>query len=449
MMEKNTILERLTDAATGTGENQVELVCIENRTALSRFAENVIHQNMEQADHEVMARVSLGDRVGLAVGNSIESSAIKSLIENAEEIAANQDPDPDFPGFVASSAATSTPGAYFDTTAGFLPDERAVAIKMAVDECSKAGLSAAGLYKTETRATTVVNSLGTAQYFAETAAEFSLTASDDDAAASGWAVGYHRDTGKLDMAALIATAVKKAVASRNPQPHPAGEYTVILEPAAVGQLLLFLGFLGFGGRSFATGGSFMARQMGQPITGENITIVEDPFTTEMAGMPFDYEGVAKKRVVLIEKGVARGVVFDRRNAKKAGVESTGHALPPDNSFGPYPKNMAIDPGDVPFDELISSTDEGILITHFWYLNYLNPRRVQMTGTTLDGTFLIKGGKIDQPITNMRATPALLEMFARAEAVARERVVYPQFNSVMLVPGMKINGFSLSEDTKEG
>ena len=449
MIEKDTILKRLTDAASGGAGRQVELVCLENRTALSRFAENVIHQNIEQADHRIMARVSLGDRVGLAVGNDIEPAAIKSAIESATEIAENRNPDPDFPGFIASPTATSTPGAFINRTADFSPAQRAAAIKTAVEACSRAGLSASGLFKTETKATTVINSWGTAQYFAETVAEFSLTASDDAASSSGWTAGYHHDAGELNLAKLIATAVTKAITSRNPQPWPPGDYTVILEPAAVGQLLLFLGFLGFGGSSFAAGRSFMARKIGEQITGDNITITEDPFAPEMAGMPFDYEGVPKKRVVLIENGIAKGVVFDRRNAKKAGMESTGHALPPDNSFGPYPKNTAISPGNVPFEELISSTDEGILITHFWYLNYLNPRRVQMTGTTLDGTFLIKDGKIDRPITNMRATPALLEMFANVEAIARERVVYPQFNSLMLVPGMKVKGFPLSEDTEEG
>jgi predicted Zn-dependent protease len=104
---------------------------------------------------------------------------------------------------------------------------------------------------------------------------------------------------------------------------------------------------------------------------------------------------------------------------------------------------------MPPDALISSTANGVLITHFWYMNYLNPRRTQVTATTLDGTFAIKDGKLDHPITNMRATPPLLEMFANVEAIASERVVYPQFNSVMLVPGMKINNFSLSEDTENG
>jgi len=225
MIEKDTILKRLTDAASSGAGRQVELVCLENRTALSRFAENVIHQNIEQADHRVMARVSLGDRIGLAVGNNIEPAAIESAIESATEIAENRDLDPDFPGFIASPATTSTPGAFINRTADFSPAERAAAIKTAVEACSRAGLSASGLFKTETKATTVINSLGTAQYFAETIAEFSLTASDDDAAASGWTVGYHRDARQIDLVKLIKTAVDKAVASRNPQPHPAGDYT--------------------------------------------------------------------------------------------------------------------------------------------------------------------------------------------------------------------------------
>jgi len=449
MIEREVILQRLKDAAVSTESKHIELVYIETRTALSRFAENVIHQNIEQADHEVMARVSFGDRVGLAIGNNIEPEAIKATIRDATEIAENQDPDPDFPGLVKSPQVDDVAKAYYGGTAEFPADSRATAIKSAVDSCKKEGLSAAGLFKTGSKVSAVVNSLGTVAYFAETVAEFSLTASDDAASASGAAVAYNRDANKLDLFQLVETAVRKAVLSRNPQPHPAGEYNVILEPAAVGQLLLFMGFLGFSGKSFAGGRGFMAGKIGEKITGEQITIIEDPFAEEMAGMPFDYEGVPKKRVVLIENGVARAVVFNRRYAKKVGVESTGHALPPDNAYGPYPKNMALAPGTVPFEELVSSTDEGILITNFWYLNFLNPRRVQVTGTTRDGTFLIKKGKIDRPIQNMRATPAILESFANVEAIAKERIVYPQFASVMLVPGMKLQGFPLSEDTEEG
>ncbi len=448
MFARDDILERLTAALPSDESRQAELVCLEERTALTRFAENIIHQNIEQADHELMARVVTGGRVGLAVGNSLEPQAIKALIDQAAAIARNQEPDALFPGFVKSPSVPQPDGAFYEHTDTLEPAARADAVQSAVTECTAKKLSATGLYKTETKAATVVNTAGTTQHFRETEAEFSLTASDDAEDASGWAISYARDTSRLDTVGIIATAVEKAVRSRNPQPLDPGEYTVILEPAAVGQLLLFLGFLGFGGKGFATKRSFMARQMGEQITGENITITENPFAPEMVGMPFGYEGVPKQTVPLITNGVATGVVFDRRWASMAGKESTGHALPPNNSFGPYPKNMEIAAGDSSREEMIASTANGVLITHFWYLNYLNPRRVQMTGTTLDGTFMIRDGKISHPITNMRATPALLEMFGRVESISKERIVYPQFNSVMLVPAMKIPQFSLSRDIEE-
>ncbi len=448
MFARDEILERLTAALPTDESRQVELVCIESRTALTRFAENTIHQNIEQADHELLARVALDNRVGLAVGNRLEPTTITNLIEQATEIARNQEPDESFPGLVASTTIRQPDSAFYQQTDTLTPEDRAEVVAAAVAACQVENVSAAGLYKSETQATTVVNTAGTVQHFIGTQAEFSVTASDDAHDASGWAVAYDRDVAELETGTTISTAVNKAVRARNPQPLAPGEYTVILEPSAVGQLLLFLGFLGFGGKGFATKRSFMARQMGEQITGENITITENPFAPEMVGMPFDYEGVPKQRVPLITNGVAAGVVFDRRWAATVGKESTGHALPPNNSFGPYPKNMEIAPGESSIDDMIATTENGVLITHFWYLNYLNPRRVQMTGTTLDGTFAIRDGKLDHPVTDMRATPALLEMFSRVKAISRERVVYPQFNSVMLVPAMKIADFPLSEDVEE-
>ena len=165
----------------------------------------------------------------------------------------------------------------------------------------------------------------------------------------------------------------------------------------------------------------------------------------LSGIPFDYEGVPKQKVVLIENGVARGVVHDRRSASMANSETTGHALPPDNARGPYPKNLTLAPGDVSIDEMIASTDRGILITHFWYVNYLNPMRAQVTATTRDGTFLIENGKVANPVRNMRVTPAILESFARADQISKERALYPQYSVVMYVPAMKIAAMPFAED----
>ena len=186
-------------------------------------------------------------------------------------------------------------------------------------------------------------------------------------------------------------------------------------------------------------------RIGEKVTGENITVIEDPFLSEFRGVPFDYEGVPKKKVVLIKKGVAKGVVHDRRSAAMAGTKSTGHALPPDNARGPYPKNLTLLPGNTSFDEMIASTSRGILITHFWYVNYLNPMRAQVTASTRDGTFLIENGQISKPVQNLRATPAILESLAQVEQIGRERVLYPQYSVVMSVPALKVTSMPFAED----
>jgi predicted Zn-dependent protease len=185
----------------------------------------------------------------------------------------------------------------------------------------------------------------------------------------------------------------------------------------------------------------MAGNIGQKITGDNITIVEDPYDPVMNAMPFDYEGVVKKRVPLIENGVAQGVVYNSYYANKAGVESTGHALLPNNTFGPYPKNMVMAGGDSNIDEMIASTDKGILITHFWYINYLNPMKTMVTGTTRDGTFLIENGKIKSAVQNMRIGQSILEAFSNATMISKERKLCPQYGVVMYVPAMKIEEFA--------
>ena len=168
-----------------------------------------------------------------------------------------------------------------------------------------------------------------------------VTGSKDN---SGWSIGYDRDVRKINVDTLAATAIDKAQRSADATPMESGQYAVILEPAAVGQLLLFFAFMGFGGKTMFEKRSFMSGKIGEKICGENITITEDPFNPEMLGIPFDCEGVPRKRVPIIEKGIARGAVYNSYYAHLAGVESTGHALPPNNSFGPYPKHMVIDAG---------------------------------------------------------------------------------------------------------
>jgi predicted Zn-dependent protease len=438
-MEKEKVFEILKKGLAYSEADQTELVFMEEDFALTRFAENVIHQNMARADHTLMARVVFGRKVGVVVTNSIKDEDIKKAIKDAEEIANNQQEDPDFVSLPVSSLALEVKS-YFSKTSEYSPSERAKGVENAVRRCKSQSTSGTGAFQTETDVTCVVNSLGTRQYFQETKAQFSLTASSGDTA-SGWAQGYDQDVKKIDIENIAQTAVFKAILSSNLIELPPGKYTVILEEAAVASLLLFLGFLGFGAKTFTQGRSFMAGKIGEKITGDNITIVEDPNHPVMNGMPFDYEGVVKKKVPLIENGIAKGVVYNSYYANKAGVESTGHALPPNNTFGPYPKNMVMSPGNSNLEEMIASTEKGILITHFWYINYMNPMKTMVTGTTRDGTFLIEDGKIKSAVKNMRIGQSILEAFSNVEMMSKDRKLCPQYGVVMYVPAMKIRDFT--------
>ncbi|MGB8658117.1 MAG: TldD/PmbA family protein [Candidatus Zixiibacteriota bacterium] len=439
MTERVKLFEILNKGLESSPADQTELVFTGENFSLTRFAENVIHQNISRSDHTVMARAVLGKKIGVAVTNRTDDASVKQVVKTAAEIAGFQKEDPDFVSLPSSSQAPEVKG-FFKKTSEYSPADRAKGVEKAVKECEAQKTAGTGAFQTEADVTAVVNSLGTKQFFNETKTQFSITASLSDTA-SGWAQGYGQDVSRIDIDEIARKATGKAILSQNPTELPPGDYTVILEEAAVASLLLFLGFLGFGAKTFTQGRSFMAGKIGEKVTGDNITIVEDPFDPVMNAMPFDYEGVTKKRVPLIENGLAKGVVYNSYYAKKAGVESTGHALPPNNTFGPYPKNMVMLPGNSSLDEMIASTEKGILITHFWYINYMNPMRTQVTGTTRDGTFLIENGKMKSAVKNMRIGQSILEAFSNAEMISRDRQLCPQFGVVMYVPSMKIKDFT--------
>jgi len=433
-------------AITRSPGDATELVYIENREATARFAENIIHQNMDSTDARVIVRLVKDGRIAVSSTNDLTDPGLDRLLADAAQIASLLEPDTSFPE-LASPASTQTVAAFHDSTANSSPESRAEAIAAIAKQAKSNGLDASGLYQTEAVSIAVVNSNGVRQWHSETRGEFSVSTSDDPTLGQGWSTGAERDINKIDAVRLGGIAIDKAVRSRNPEAIPAGDYTVILEPAAVGQMLLFLGFLAFSGKSFAQGGGVLSGKIGEKVTGGNITISDDPYLPDYPGMPFDYEGTPKQRVVLIENGIARGVVHDRRSAIMATTESTGHALPPDNARGPYPKNLVMNAGSSSLEEMIASTERGILITHFWYLNYLNPMNAQLTGSTRDGTFLIENGKLTKPLKNMRATPAVLEVLSRVEMISKERLVYPQYSAAMFVPALKIAGFPFVEDAE--
>jgi predicted Zn-dependent protease len=258
-----------------------------------------------------------------------------------------------------------------------------------------------------------------------------------------------RDVRELDTAALGRKATEKAERSAHPVAVPAGKYTVVLEENAVAELVAFLGWVGFGAQSYQEGQSFLHGRLGQPVTGERITIVDDPFDPRTMGLPFDFEGVPKRRVPLIERGVAKGLVYDTLTARKDGVTSTGHALPPPNPEGPLPYDLVLATGEHTVDELVAATERGILVTRFWYNRVVDPRQTVITGMTRDGTFLIEKGRVTRGVRNLRYNESVIDVLARAERIGRtaQPTVFDYTKNCVVAPALQVRDFSFTGVTE--
>ena len=438
-MQRRKVIKLLEKCLKSSLADQTELILMAEDLNLSRFAENTIHQNIAQSDHNVFARAVSGKKIGVSSTNRLEEKEIEKSIKQAIQIAQIQKEDD---GFVSLPSPSKPKKPDFpDRTSPLLSAyDKAVKIEEIVRKCREKGLSSAGAFQNKKETLAVVNSLGIRKFFKRTSAHISLTVNDKEQN-SGWAQDFSWDESSLDIENVARTAIEKALLSASPISLPPGQYTVILEEAAVASLVLFLAFLGFGAKGLIEKRSFMTGKVGEKITGEGITIIEDPYFSENQGIPFDYEGVDKKRVILVENGVAQGVVYDSYYANLAGVQSTGHALPPGNDFGPYPQNLVMNGGNSTQEEMIASTRKGILITRFWYINYMNPAKTMVTGTTRDGTFLIENGKIESAVKNMRIGQSILEAFSNVAMITGQRKLCPQYGVSLLVPAMKIANFN--------
>jgi len=433
------ILDIFDESLKNSAADQTELICENEELYLTRFAENKVNGNIGRKDHTIWCRAVVGKKIGIAKTNVLSKEAVADLINKAVEICSQQHDDPQFSSLVKSTMADGKSG-FVKTTADYTALDRARAIKTIIDIAGQDGLETAGIFQTMQTQLTVANSLGTRQQGSVTESRLSITLSDNSGRA-GFAQAQTRDVGEINFEDIARRAVQKAARPTEPIRLEPGAYTVILDPEAVADFLLFLGFLGFGGKGMVSGRSFMADKIDQKIMGENITITEDPFHPVMKYIPFDYEGVPRRNIALVENGVAKGVVYDSYYATLNNTESTGNALPPDNNFGPYPKAMVMEPGMQTLDDIISLTEKAIYITHFWYLNFINPMRTLVTGTTRDGTFLVENGKITSPVADMRINQSMLEAFNNAEILSSERRLVYKYGVLMYVPAMKITNFN--------
>ena len=448
MIGKEKILETLNSVLKKSEADQSEALYIGGESGLTRYANSYIHQNVSEHNSKVVFRVALGKKIGVCSTNSFKKEELLKTLSSAQQIASHQKENPDFPGIPDKQKYLKLK-TYFKKTADFSPIQRAEIVKNICDEATRQKLTVAGSFSTGQSEIAILNSHGLSAYQPLTSASINLVAMSDDS--SGYAEGMNRDVSLIDFEEITRTAIQKCLDSKKPKGIEPGEYDVILEPTAVGNLLEWLCTIGLGAKQHQEGTGFLCGKMGKKITSESFTLSDDGTDESGVPFPFDFEGMPKKKVIFIEKGVAKGLVYDSQTAYKDKVKSTGHSLPPPATEGPIPLNLFVRAGDSSLKKMIESLEKGLLVTRFHYINgYLDTKNALMTGMTRDGTFWIENGKIKYGVKNLRFTESMLRAFSNISILSRQRkIAVPWWGDIgaIVTPAMLIKNFKFTGKTE--
>jgi PmbA protein len=455
--------------------DEVEVLFSGGTFALTRFANNTIHQNVAEENHTVSVRTVFGGRTARASTNRFDDDSLRRVVESSEALARVQHPDADLlPMPDSQEAAGQTlrprsgqaseppastvdvPPRYFEQTAAITPQLRADGVKKIVDIAQKYKLTSAGIFSSSESVEGIFNSRGLNNWHAQTLAEVSITMLGADS--SGWQKSNSPDLTNLDPLGMAEIAAKKAINSAHPAEMPAGKYTVILEPSAVLDIVGFM-FWDYSGMAILDQRSFLTGRIGSRIFGGNITIWDDVAHPLQTGCPFDGEGVRRLRVPLVENGVVKRVVYARGTAARmmkselqnqvGPIEPTGHGFPLPNEMGEMPVNIVFAAQKNPqtVAQMIASTERGVLVTRLWYIREVDPYEKIVTGMTRDGTFLVENGRVRQGVRNFRFNESLIHLLSNVEAMSMPLRSCGEESFDMVVPAMKIREFNFTEVTK--
>lgn len=424
--------------------DQTEVVVTVEESGLTRFANSAIHQNVLESNAEVRVRAVLGKRIGVAISNSLDTARLRGIVDTAIAAAKRQPENPDFVSLPGPRPVQRL-NACDRATAECQPETRAEAVRAICSLALDQGLSAAGALRTGSREYSVANSLGTFGHDRQSLANLSTVVMSDTG--SGYAERNSVFFKALAPEDAAREAIDKALRSRYPVDIPPGEYVTLLEEYAVAEMLFYLAYMGLGALSVQEGHSFMNGRFGQQIVDPRVSLWDDGWDTRGFPWSFDFEGVPKQRVDMISNGVASAVVYDSYTAGREGRESTGHALPAPNPFGPFPLNLVMGTGDATKDQMLASVDRGLWVTRFHYVNVLHPTRTILTGMTRDGTFLIEKGQIVGPVKNLRFTQSVLEALSGLRMIGKETRLVRSHSEGAVVPALLLDRFRFTGATQ--
>jgi predicted Zn-dependent protease len=389
------VLDRVGDRA------EAEVTISQGRSALTRFANSAIHQNVAEDYRWARLRVSVGGRVASSGTDRTDRDGLERLVERTLAATAMRAPDPDWPGLAPPAPAPALTS-YDEATHFAEPARRAAVVREFVD-AGGPDLRAAGYCDSSGSTSTFANSAGqrvTGRSSSATVEAIQRTLASDG---RGWQSSSR--LAYIDGSAAGRVAAAKARRGDDLVDLEPGRYEVVLEPSCLANMLEFLRD-GFNARTAEEGRSFV--RLGEAQLDPSITLWDDATDPRAISRGFDAEGTPKRRVDLDQAGVPVGLCHDRTTAAKAGTESTGHRF---GGVGGIATNLFLAGGATPPDELIGQVERGLLITEFWYTRILDPKTQVVTGLTRNGTFLIEGGQVVGGVPNLRFTQSYVDALA--------------------------------------
>lgn len=411
---------------------------------LTRFANSEIHQNVYTSELSVSIVITEGNKRS-QISTDLDSEeglrdAVKEAINNLSFLPEGEEE----PALLPGPKTTVNIHINKELEMQFSVEKRALQVKTCLDTLAD-DYKAYGALSYSERLLAMGNSKGIRHLAGFNNVNFSALIAHDSGG-SGYAALTGSSPAELDIKGAFERAYAKAKLNQNPATIEPGAYTVILEPLAVGDLITYLAFMGFSGKSVQNKVSFLTGKIGEKIFAEGITLVDDYTDPNTLHLPFDFEGADRQKVTLIDKGVAKGLVYDLASAAKDEVETTGHSIG-SPAYGGMPLNIVMTAGDQSLEEIIAGTEKGLLVTRFHYINPVNPRMAQLTGLTRDGLFKVERGKIVGAIKDMRFTESMFNAFNNVEAISVERERTGFFIGNYYVPALKINNFHFTGKTE--
>ena len=417
---------------------EAEVMVVDERSELTRFAGNEIHQSVAEQFRFIRVRLVHDGRTGVGEVRGHGADAVERAMTAAEESRrvttapdASPLPPPDGAGGRVAFAAP---------TAAATPEDRAALVAIVTEAAQAQRLNAYGALSTATTTTAIVNSTGLRRAATSTQASLVTVVRGDDG--GGYASRHSADLGALDVEGLAAEVVDTCVRNQHATPIDPGDYEVVLSPYAVTDMLEHLAWVGFSALAKQEHRSFV--RLGERLMSDSVTIRDDASAPEVFPFPFDNEGVSTIPVNLIDRGVCAGVVYDTPTALRDGAVSTGHSLPQPNTWGPLARHMVMEAGSTPWEHMVASVSRGLYITRFWYVRDVHPLRTLITGMTREGTFLIENGRVTRPVKDLRFTQSIVAALADVVQISRERrLELGEGASGVLSPWLQIGRFTFT------